>query len=309
MCSECARPNQALQAFIGVSLPNQRPNMDQIGQMMRHRYELRGLSHSGYVNDVSILRRLGVHPADATVQDMERVVFRARAQSTRANYVRRLRSVYVTLREMGICDNREAEKLPRFKEPRGIPHPLTDDEVETLLAQAGEPYRDWFILACFAGLRAMEIAGLRGEDLVRENAGWSLWVRGKGGTLLTVPAHPLVVEMMQKYPAVGPLWGVSASWVSHRGGREMKRLGVNQGIHACRHWFATTALAATNGDIFSVSKLLRHASVTTTMVYAQLGDDKPRAAVLAMATPLPKQRGHMTSRSNRSAYTDLRTGT
>lgn len=260
-------------------------SMEVIGERLRQRYEARGWSRSSYVNDWALLRRVGVHPALATTQDLERVVMRANTQGTKALYVWRFRSLFESLRVLGICDNTAAEQLPTIRKPRGLPRPLSDVEAALLMREADKPYRDWFILGCMAGLRAMEVSGLMGSDLEQGPHGWVLRVRGKGRTDLTIPAHDRVVEVVQSYRTLGRLWELNPNKVSAYACREMRRLGVDKSFHACRHWHATALLAATGGDIVAVAELMRHSNIQTTLNYAKLGHDRPRLAINALAVP------------------------
>jgi len=62
--------------------------------------------------------------------------------------------------------------------------------------------------------------------------------------------------------------------------RWRKRAGINKKItfHTGRHIFATMAL--TQGvDLYTVSKLLGHADIKNTQIYAKIIDDKKRQAV------------------------------
>ena len=260
-------------------------SMNEIGERLRQRYEARGWSRTLFVNDWAMLRRVGVHPAVATTQDLERVVLRATAQGTKALYVWRFRSLFDSLRDLGICDNDAAEHLPTIRKPRGLPRPLTDAEAALLMREAHEPFRHWFVLGCMAGLRAMEVSGLTGADLENGPSGWVLRVRGKGHTDLTIPAHDKVVEVVQSYGTLGRLWELNPNKISAYACKEMRRLGVDKSFHACRHWHATALLAATGGDIVAVAELMRHSNIQTTLNYAKLGHDRPRVAISSLAMP------------------------
>lgn len=265
---------------VGVS----QLSVEEIGERLHDRYRARGMSHSIWKTDWSLLRRIGVHPANATVADLEHVVAQGKAASTRALYVSRFRAIFDTLQELGVCSNDAARLLPEVRKPRGLPRPLTDAEAARLMRDAGQPFRDWFILGCLAGLRAIEVSRLRGSDLELGPHGWVLHVHGKGDTRLTIPAHDTVVALIQSYGTNGRLWTYVPNKVSHYACREMRRLGVDKQFHACRHWYATALLAASN-DITVVQTLMRHASVSTSMVYAKLAQDRPRQAINALAMP------------------------
>ncbi len=131
----------------------------------------------------------------------------------------------------------------------------------------------------------MEVSGLRGADLESSADGYTLRVRGKGGHELTVPAHARVVEVIQSYRTLGRLWPLNPNQVSRKACAAMGALGVPGSFHACRHYFATKALAASGGDIVTTSALMRHQSIATTMVYAKLADEKPRNTLNALILP------------------------
>ncbi len=66
---------------------------------------------------MQIIRRLGVHPALATYEDLERVILQATRQSTKATYVARLRSIYKSLNKMNLVNGHNpAEQLPQCAE-------------------------------------------------------------------------------------------------------------------------------------------------------------------------------------------------
>lgn len=128
-------------------------------------------------------------------------------------------------------------------------------------------------LALYAGLRAQELADLRGEQLERWTQGWALRIMGKGDVVATIPAHPKVVEIVRG--VAGPVFpGATANSISHKGLRLFREVGLEGGIHRCRHTFATRALEASGNDLLCVRDLMRHASVSTTQVYTKLSDKR-----------------------------------
>lgn len=68
---------------------------------------------------------------------------------------------------------------------------------------------------------------------------------------------------------------VAPSWISRPLARWIKAAGIKKHItfHCFRHTFATLQIAG-GTDIFTVSKLLGHTNVRTTMTYAKLVDEK-----------------------------------
>jgi len=256
--------------------------LEEIHQKLKNRYDASGFSPYVIRTDWQIIRRIGVHPALATTQDLEKVVLKATKQSTKANYVSRLRSIYKHLNKMDLVNgNNPAADLPNVKSGRGVPKPITKGEFEKLLAEATQPYRDWFILGGMVGLRAHEVAKIEGADLIEDQGGYSLRVIGKGKTDLVVPVAQQVAETIQSYNTLGPLWKVDPNAFSKRAANEMRRiLGPNaKHFHSLRHYFATTMLEKSNGDLLAVRDLMRHSSVATTQVYTQLSQGRTRSLV------------------------------
>lgn len=246
------------------------------------RYKARGWSQQLLVNDRALLRRVCARTGDpdlVTVEDMEAVVMAAKRQGSRANYVARLKSIFTTLRDLELITNTADQKLASVRKPRGLPRPLSERQAEILLTKADEPYRSWFVLGMYAGLRAMEVSGLQGSDLEEGPEGYLLRIRGKGGTDLTIPAHPEVVKVIMDAKTLGRLYFLNPNKVSSYACAEMARLGVDMKFHSLRHYFATSALRASGGDLLVVRDLLRHASVATTQVYAQLGEGRTRSVI------------------------------
>ena len=54
-------------------------------------------------------------------------------------------------------------------------------------------------------------------------------------------------------------------------------------FHSSRHSFATNVLeSSAEGDLYTVSKLLGHKSITTTQIYAKVRDSRKQLAVKAL---------------------------
>lgn len=247
---------------------------------LKDRYEAQGFSEALFRNDWNLLLRMGVHPQIATTEDLQRCIMTAKAASTKGNYASRLVSIFKALKKMGLIDNDPITDLVKPRKGRGIPHPITPNEANLIMTEAREPMRDWFIIGCCAGLRAMEVANLRGIDLEKTEEGYILRVAGKGGTDLSIPIAQIVADTILKYNTNGRLWNVTPNRLSKKASLEMKRLGIpKKTFHACRHYFATSMLQRSGGDLLAVRDLMRHSSVATTQVYTQLASDRTRSLV------------------------------
>lgn len=254
--------------------------LETIREKLKARYESQGFSEALFRNDFNMLVRLGVHPEVATVDDLQNLVMSVKAASTKGTYAARIRSIFKSLRKMNLIQNTADLDLPAVRKGRGLPHPLTPNEAELVMTKSMLPMRDWFILGCKAGLRAMEVANLRGLDLESGEGGYILRVAGKGGTDLAVPVADIVAQTILKHETNGKIWAVSANKLTKLCSAEMKRLGIpKKTFHACRHYFATTMLEKSGGDLLAVRDLMRHSSVATTQVYTQLASGRTRSLV------------------------------
>lgn len=207
-------------------------------------------------------------------------------RGTKATYRAQLRAFYAWLIDTGRAQDDPSVKLPSPKPGRGVPHPVTPVQVRAILDACADPRaratRAYVLLAAFAGLRVHEVAQIKGEDFL----GDEIRVRGKGGTDLTVPAHPVLAELADSMPRSGywfpsssPRGHVDRSSVSSAIKRAMVRAGVPGTPHGLRHHFGTQTLISSGGDLRTTQRMLRHASPATTAIYTQVADDTMRRAI------------------------------
>lgn len=207
------------------------------------------------------------------------------ARSSKATYRAHLRAFYGWLHETGRRDGDPSAALPSAKAPRGLPHPVTPAEVERVLDACSDPRarqtRAYVVLAAYAGLRAHEIAKVRGGDF----RGDEVSVTGKGGVSSTVPMPPVIRTLAAEMPTTG-YWfpgatdgHVSRVSVSIAVQRAFRRAGVTAVPHALRHFFVTQVLRASGGNLRTAQRLARHASPATTAIYTQVLDEDAHRAV------------------------------
>lgn len=199
---------------------------------------------------------------------------------TKATYYAGARSWYGWLTTTGriAADPTACLRPPRKPKPR--PRPLTEAEVTAVLARADDRARAWFLLALLAGLRAHEIAKLRGEDVAED----FIFVEGKGGQRAFLPTHPDLWRLAAEYPRAG--WWfpgredghISRRTVTNYSSRIFASVGVDGSIHRLRHTFATRLLRS-GANVRIVQTLMRHESMTTTANYLGVAEDERRAAI------------------------------
>lgn len=199
---------------------------------------------------------------------------------TRSTYYGHLNDFGGWLVATGRLDANPVDTVRSPQRPRSKPRPLSEEEVAKVLSVAEGATRHWILFAMLAGLRASEIATLRGED-IDENG---IYVLGKGETKVTLPCHADLWEIAQTYPREGYLWPgsdhghIPGQQVSMGVGRLFRGMGIDGSVHRCRHVYGTRLLRG-GANIRVVQKLMRHASLATTAMYTAVDEDEMRDAV------------------------------
>jgi integrase len=173
-------------------------------------------------------------------------------------------------------------RLKRPRVPRGLPRPVTDTQLATLLG-ARQPYRLAVVLAAYAGLRCCEIVGLSWPDVDQDR----IRVVGKGRKVAQVDTHPRVWAELRHFPGSGPFivqagGPASPKQLSTQAARYFRTtLDLHVSLHQCRHWYGTEILAQTN-NLEAARMALRHSSVVSTQGYAMLKNGQRRLGILAL---------------------------
>jgi integrase/recombinase XerD len=199
--------------------------------------------------------------------------------------------------------------------PKRLPKAIDVDQVERLLAAAGDPtssdalpLRDRALLEFLygTGARISEAVGLAVDDLGLD-VDPVVTLRGKGGRTRLVPVGGYAVAALHAYLVrarpvlVAGGRGTPAVFLNARGGvlsrqsawAVLRRAAATAGLptdgphavspHTLRHSYATHLLDG-GADVRVVQELLGHASVTTTQVYTLVTVDRLRE-VYATAHP------------------------
>jgi len=203
----------------------------------------------------------------------------------------------------GLTEDDPTAGVVRPRLPRALPHPLTVEEVATILEapRPEEPpgLRDRAILELLygAGLRVSELTGLDVDDLDVEAA--AVRVLGKGAKEREVPIGRMARDAIDAYltrgrPALAGPRSRAALFLNTRGGRLTRQscarlletyahaAGIRRRVtpHDLRHSFATHLLEG-GADVRVVQELLGHASVATTQIYTLVTTEHLRSAYYA----------------------------
>lgn len=221
---------------------------------------------------------IGTRWTTATWRDVEawiasRVRLGPRAQ---ASTISHLRAFYRWARREGLCD---IDPCADVIAPRGgsrLPRPARAAAVERAVGAGVERLEVACALMAFAGLRCCEVARLRWDDV--DLAAGVIYVdAGKGDRDGTVPiVAPLRAVLSLQHATDGPVvpnvYGraTTPARMSQVVNAHLRRRRCGCTAHQLRHYFGTRFLELAGGDLLAVREVLRHASITTTQVYAQL---------------------------------------
>lgn len=163
---------------------------------------------------------------------------------------------------------------------------LEDDELNRLMNKEIENkrlslIRDLFVFSCFTGLAYIDLANLKGENIVTLNG--VEWIKGrriKTGTLINVVLLDIPKRLILKYTddkrRKEHLFPIISNQKMNAYLKEIAaicNIDKNLTCHIARHTFATMALSK-GVPIESVSKMLGHTNIRTTQIYAKVTDKK-----------------------------------
>lgn len=222
-------------------------------------------------------------PKDVTTEQIVQVFARQQWKpETRKAYRNTISSFFRWLHKSGRRSDDPSLDVPRVKKPHAHPRPCPDRYIAAAMEKATPSEKLMIRLGAECGLRRGEIARVHSDDVVADNTGRSLIVRGKGDKQRIVPLPDDLAGIIMDargYLFPGRFGGhVEESYI---GDHISRLLPDGYAAHTLRHRFATTAYAATH-DLFVVAELLGHESVETTEHYVAMPDGRLREATAAV---------------------------
>jgi integrase len=223
-------------------------------------------------------------PGDVILEDLTRY-FQGRSWSpnTRAVVRASMSVFYRWAVDNEYLPKNPAAKLMSVRVPAGKPKPASDAALEQAFAQASPTVKLMVRLGEKCGLRAMEIAAIHTRDIEQDELGYTLRILGKGAKVRMMPlTDDFALEILDRpagFVFPGKVEGhLSPAYVSRL---VSKVLPPGVTAHKLRHRFATKAYRGSDNNLRAVQELLGHSSVSTTQVYAGIGDDQLRQAALS----------------------------
>lgn len=266
---------------------------------------------AGYCADVqkyfSLLRKRGVAPADASIDDLsaflEALVAGGVTKRSQARAISSVKALYRFLDAEGAlpagnpCDKLSAPKINPY-----LPTVLSVEEVLAILDSVDlsrpEGHRNRCILEVLysCGLRVSELVSLKISDIFPDEQ--FIRVFGKGSKQRLVPIGEPAICAIRLYRQVrdaGPVQKAAEDilFLNQRGGKmsrvavfnivkEQARIaGIRKEIspHTFRHSFATH-LVENGADLRVVQQMLGHESILTTEIYTHIDTRKWQDTIL-----------------------------
>lgn len=224
------------------------------------------------------------------------------ASSSTARRLAAVRMLHGFLFAEGMRSDDPSASVEGVKVPKGVPKPLTVEEVDRMLATAtgdsAEETRDRTLLEFLyaTGARISEVCGLDLDDLDMSSHVVRLF--GKGSKERIVPFGSVAAERLAEWLAPGGRqmlepehWRSTedrrAVFLTNTGRRlnrqkawdVVRRAGVRAGItrelspHVLRHSCATHMLEH-GADLRIVQEMLGHASISTTQIYTRVSTER-----------------------------------
>lgn len=170
---------------------------------------------------------------------------------------------------------------------------LTEEELNSLAALYGsgtlpdneQEVLRFFLFMAFTGMHISDAKGLQIEQIM---GGEIHYRRIKTHTRVNIPLSKPAARLVEHYRAGRGRGNLFRDLPTDQAfnrviKRVCKRVGVNKPVSAkaARHTFATIYYKLNSGDLGTLSKLLGHTSVNTTMIYAHIMKDNRVAGVSA----------------------------
>lgn len=234
---------------------------------------------------------MGVGPLDASADVCEHwFVTLTCSPTARGVELSHIRSYILWGIRYGYLEKDPTARLDAPRRRRRLPRPIGADRLEQALTNAQTCPRLYvcLTLAAYSGLRCLEIATLRWEDV----SSVSMLVTGKGGHQRHIPLHPKVREALAMLPEDAGTYVVPRcdGWrdrplhpgrVSGMINEYLHSMGISDTAHSLRHRFGTEFYRASK-DIRLTQELMGHASPITTAIYAAADMDSASALVAAL---------------------------
>lgn len=162
---------------------------------------------------------------------------------------------------------------------------LSAIESKILVNQALQRTRDLFVFSCYTGLAFVDLMNLQRHQIFcgNDDLQWIKTTREKTDTVVNVPILSPALAILQKYQAIDKTDhtdNIFPKITNQEINRNLKIIAEICEIkkyltfHLARHTFATTVTLMNGVPIETISKMLGHTKLNTTMIYARVTQTK-----------------------------------
>jgi len=177
---------------------------------------------------------------------------------------------------------------------------LAELETQTFENPVLDQVRDYFVFSCYTGLSYIDLVDLRPQHILPaiDNVRWIKTSRAKTEVAVNVPLLQQAEIILGKYykPQDAEKKETVFPWLSNQEiNRSLKIISEICGIkkhltfHLARHTFATTVTLMNGVPIESISKMLGHTKISTTMIYAKVTQTKIKQDMVHLQNELTKK--------------------
>lgn len=211
-------------------------------------------------------------------------------------FIQRFRTVFNYIKNTGADIKADPFASFKFKTKKVIREVLTQEEIDAIyqkefLTERLSQVRDVFVFMCYTGLSYIDVAQLTEENIKIAFDGhpWIMIQRQKTSIPSNIRLLEVPLAIIEKYKGQqkdGRIFPVCSNQKTNEYLKEIAVVcGINKTIscHTARHTFGTTVTLANGVPIETVSKMLGHADIKTTQIYAKIVDKKLSADMDCLA--------------------------
>lgn len=176
--------------------------------------------------------------------------------------------------ERGVLATDYSTHIKRLPENNERSVYLSIEQVHAIASHCSAPMQAAIWIALLTGARRGEICKMQRQDIGRDSI---LIHAGNTKTLRTrsVPIVPAVRPWLKHIPLQINYEGIKSAWRRAREAEGMQHVTFHDLRHSC-----ASILIAHGADLFTVSKILGHASTKTTERYAHMEIERQRVAMV-----------------------------
>lgn len=222
---------------------------------------------------------------------------RKRSDSTTNRYLVTLREALTIAAAVKDSQGRPAiispPKVPKLAEPEAMPRPVSDNDLQAIIATAPQHLADGVMLTRLMGFRKAEVFSLTVDQVDFQNrCVWLAAAETKGNRAEAVPANPAAIELLTRLVNTARQEGTPYLLTFKRGAKGqpipvknpkrawatvMRKLGLTHRFHDTKASFVTAVAHVAPAAV--TQQLARHKSYDTTRRYLRIADTASRQAV------------------------------